>query len=88
MPKVAVCQQGFTADYVEQIRATIPAGWHMVLRRLSGPVAPYVLCSISGSPTQQKERCVKVRFGGGAAAGAITVPLGKLSELFASIGQR
>ena len=79
-----VCQGHFSDAYVARILAAIPAGWHAVRRRgtaTAAALAPDIIAVISGSPAQQAAQEVKVRFGGGAATGALTVPLGRLAVL-------
>lgn len=91
MPKVMICQGHFSDAYMARIVAAIPAGWHAVKRRgaaTAAAMAPDILAVISGSPNQQAAQEVKVRFGGGSATGALTVPLAGLSAFFASIGQK
>jgi hypothetical protein len=75
----------FSDAFVKEIQAGIPAELHCIETRrpaTASIVPPNVLCVISGSPTQQKERCVKIRFGGGSSLGALTVPLQQLRPIF------
>jgi len=91
MPKVMICQGDFTGAYVDRIKAAVPTGWHTVIRRdpaTAVTVAPDILVVLHGSAAQQAHQEVKVRFGGGAATGALTVPLAQLGTFFARIGQK
>lgn len=84
MPKVMICQGKFSDAYMARILAAIPVGWHAVKRRFpaaTAAISPDILAVISGSPTQQAAQDVKVRFGGGSATGALTVPLASLEAL-------
>ena len=91
MPKVMICQGDFTPPYVDKIRAAVPTGWHIVIRRAPATavtVAPDILVVLHGSAAQQARQEVKVRFGGGAATGALTLPLAQLGTFFARLGQK
>lgn len=90
MRKLILYRAHFTNEYVKRIEAAIPPGWHLIQSWKTGAAsaaAPDVLCTLSGSPAQQKTQTLKVRFGGGAAAGAFTLPLGKLGEFLESLGK-
>ena len=83
MPSYVLCKAGFQKAYIQRIRDETPPDWHIV--ETWQPVNAASLSSntlfvISGSPTQQKEQMLRIRFGSGAAAGAFTVPLQKFRE--------
>jgi hypothetical protein len=86
MKSYILCRGGFTDDYVAKIRNAMN-GWHCILTRRAVNLLKCggnVLYIFSGSPTQQKEQTVKVRFCGGASVGALTIKLGELGTLFNS----
>jgi hypothetical protein len=78
-----LCKAGFQKTYIQHIRDETPPEWHIVetWQPVNATNLPSsALFVVSGSPTQQKERMLRIRFGGGAAAGAFTVPLQKFRE--------
>lgn len=83
MKRYILCRNHFSDDFVKQIEAATPPDWHIVMSRKevnAASVSPKYLFVVSGSPTQQKEQTLKIRFGGGAAAGAFNLPLGEFAE--------
>ena len=91
MRSYILSREHFSDRFVAEIKAAIPAGWHCIETRHPVNAAvqpPNVLCILSGSPTQQKERSVKIRYGGGAAGGAFNLPVQKLEEFFGELSSR
>lgn len=87
MKSYILSRGGFTDDYVAKIRNEMPNGWHCILTRRAVNLLKCggnVLYILSGSPTQQKEQTVKVRFCGGASIGVLTIKLRELTGLFNS----
>lgn len=87
-----LCRGGFTDEYVARIRAQA-IGWHCVETRSPTDeghrgLSPDILIVVSGSATQQKTQTLKVRFVGGAAAGAFTLPLAKFGEFLETLRQK
>jgi hypothetical protein len=63
--KVVLCRQGFTAEYVEQIRKEIPAEFRITETTLPDSHAvrsPQYLLVLFGSAQTQKTQAVKIRF--------------------------
>lgn len=92
MPKLMLCRGAFTDEYVARIRAQA-TGWHCVETRSAADdgyrlLSPDILIVVSGSVTQQKTQSLKVRFVGGAAAGAFTVPLVDFAEFLETLRQK
>ena len=85
MKSYVLSHGSFGDAYVKQIQEAIPEGWHCIMSRHPIDAAiqpPNVLCVIGGSPTQQKERTVRVRLGGGSSKGAFIVAVAGLREFF------
>ena len=86
MKRYILCRKHFSNNFVKQIEAATPSDWHIVYSQkevINTAISPNYLFVVSGSPTQQKEQVLKIRFGGGAAAGTFNVPLDKFAEFLA-----
>jgi hypothetical protein len=63
--KVVLCTQGFTKDYIQQIRQLIPESFRVTETTLPSSHAmkgPQFLCVIFGSRQTQAMRAVKIQF--------------------------
>ncbi len=68
----------FTDDYVARILAATPPSWTVIQTWrdvCAATIAPPALLVVSGSPRMQKTQRLRIRFGGGAAAGSFELPL-------------
>jgi hypothetical protein len=91
MPSYILCKLGFQKSYIQRIRDETPSEWHIVETWQPVNVAtvhPRILFIVSGSPTQQKEQMLRIRFGGGSAAGAFTIRLSDFRVFLAECQQR
>lgn len=85
-----LCRAAFSDAYVAKILAVTPPEWRVI--QTWAPVSPTslqpnVLLLVAGSATQQKTQTLKIRFGGGAAAGAFEIPLGKFRPFLDSLAR-
>jgi hypothetical protein len=87
MISLMLCRGHFSDEFVAQILEQTE-GWHVTQTwepRSATRLSPHILCVISGSKKQQKTGTVKVRFVGGAKAGAFDVKILALKEFLTSI---